>query len=88
MAPEISEQGSLEITETHKQRRKRLANERLRNYRKKQKVNTSTGVPIITKEVSQKKCGIVRHELGTMDQLCIHCGAKFWMEEKDRSSNR
>src|SRR5688572_16287663 len=23
-----------------------------------------------------------------MNQICIHCGAKFWMEEKDHNSNR
>jgi hypothetical protein len=27
------------------------------------------------------------HELGQMDQVCIHCGAKFWMEERNSSSS-
>jgi hypothetical protein len=22
------------------------------------------------------------HELERMDQICVHCGAKFWIEEK------
>jgi hypothetical protein len=30
----------------------------------------------------------VRHELGRMDQTCIHCGAKFWMEEKINHSSQ
>ncbi|RIA81270.1 hypothetical protein C1645_675349, partial [Glomus cerebriforme] len=27
------------------------------------------------------------HELGRMNQTCIHCGAKFWMEEKNRNTS-
>lgn len=27
--------------------------------------------------------GIKYHELGRMDELCIHYDAKFWMDEKD-----
>jgi hypothetical protein len=23
-----------------------------------------------------------------MDQICVHCGAKFWIEEKDRDSRQ
>jgi hypothetical protein len=28
-----------------------------------------------------------RLDLGSMDQTCSHCGAKFWLNEKDQSSN-
>ncbi|CAG8749080.1 19450_t:CDS:2, partial [Rhizophagus irregularis] len=27
-----------------------------------------------------------RHEFGRMGQICIHCDAKFWIEDKDRDS--
>src|SRR5262249_23148295 len=36
----------------------------------------------------QKTTNTERHELGRMDQICVHCGAKFWMDEKDQSSSR
>src|SRR6266542_1840169 len=29
----------------------------------------------------------VCHELGKMDQICIYCDAKFWLNEKDRNSS-
>ena len=63
--------------ETSKQREKRLNRERLSHFRKKQK----------TKDNRQPYVGIKRHELGRMDQVCIHCGAKFWINEKDQSSS-
>ncbi|CAG8545368.1 10198_t:CDS:2 [Acaulospora morrowiae] len=28
------------------------------------------------------------YKLGRIDQTCIHCGTKFWIEEKDQSSSR
>ena len=31
--------------------------------------------------------GLTRYELGIIDQICIHCGAKFWIDEKDRNSS-
>ncbi|CAI2199425.1 17562_t:CDS:2, partial [Funneliformis geosporum] len=30
---------------------------------------------------------IRRHGLGRMDQICTHCNAKFWINEKDKSSS-
>ena len=30
----------------------------------------------------------IRHDLGRMDQLCLHCNAKFWMGEKDINSSQ
>src|SRR5437763_70334 len=29
-----------------------------------------------------------RLDLGSMDQTCLHCGAKFWLSEKDRNSSK
>ena len=29
---------------------------------------------------------IIRHDCGRMDQLCLHCGSKFWIGEKDQRS--
>ena len=29
-----------------------------------------------------------RYELGRMDQVCIHCGAKFWIDERDQKSSK
>ena len=30
----------------------------------------------------------VHHDLGRMDQLCLHCNARFWMGEKDINSSQ
>ncbi|CAI2193395.1 11755_t:CDS:2, partial [Funneliformis geosporum] len=30
---------------------------------------------------------IRHHKLGRMDQFCIHCNAKFWINEKDKSGS-
>lgn len=68
---------SLQGTLTHDQRKKRLNKERQAHYRKKQR----------TKNVTQDNNGIKRHELGWMDKICTHCGAKFWIEEKDHHSS-
>jgi len=61
-------------SETPKQRKRRLNNERqATHYKKKQKTK-------------QDSISIRRHELGRMNQICIHCNAKFWIEEKDGNS--
>ena len=49
--------------ETPQQRKRRLNKEKQSHYRKRPKI--------------QQDLGIRRHELGRMDQLCIHCGARF-----------
>src|ERR1044071_9151009 len=66
--------------EIPKLRQMRLAKERQACFRKRQKINNE-------RMMDELEC-ITRHDLGQMDQICIHCGAKFWMEEKDHSSNR
>ena len=53
-------------------RQRRLNRKRQSNYRRRHN-NNSTGI---------------RLELGRMDQVCIHCGAKFWMNEKDQRSSQ
>ena len=63
--------------ETSEQRKKRLARERMNNSRKKQKIRNT-----------ERRVEGIRHELGRMDQICTHCGAKFWLNEKDRNSSR
>ena len=35
----------------------------------------------------QDSNGIGRYELGRMYQICVHCEAKFWMEESDQCSS-
>ncbi|RIA93994.1 hypothetical protein C1645_690203 [Glomus cerebriforme] len=40
--------------------------------------------------MNELKCtdnGLTRHELGRMNQTYIHCGAKFWMEEKNQNTS-
>src|SRR5581483_10483721 len=54
-------------------RKKRLNRERQTAYQKKQK--------------TQQYINENRHELGRMDRNCIHCGAKFWIDEKDQGSS-
>src|SRR3989337_2297852 len=60
--------------EPSKQRTKRLKTERQYINRKRQK--------------TQHRTSINRHELERMNQICIHCGAKFWIDEKDQNSSR
>lgn len=66
-----------EASETPEIRRSILANERKSRSRKRQK----------TRELECTDNGISRHELGRMNQTCVHCGARFWMEEKIRNSS-
>ncbi|PKY39566.1 hypothetical protein RhiirA4_312718, partial [Rhizophagus irregularis] len=63
------------MSETTDQRKKRLCKERVSRFRKKQKNNCT--------EKREE-----RHELGNMEQTCIHCDAKFWIEERVRNSSR
>jgi len=71
-----------EASEPLEQRRKRLNRERQTRFKKKQKINNDDD------RVKNTDNGITRYELGRMDQICIHCGAKYWIEEKDRNSSR
>jgi hypothetical protein len=68
-------------SEAPDQRKKRLINKNQANYRKKQKLN-------INPTSRQDNIGAKCHELGRMDQICTHCGAKFWMDEKDQHSSQ
>ena len=67
-------------SETFEQCNKRLRSKNQANYRKRQKTRYGTD---INSTNNQNSVGMKRHELGRMDKLCIHCGAKFWMNEKD-----
>ena len=72
-------------SETSEQCKKRLRNKNQANYRKKQKTKHSAVMnPTCKQDNNRTKC----HELGRMDQICIHCGANFWMEERDQCSNQ
>ena len=65
-------------------RKRRLHNESQTRYRKRQKTTYRgyrTGINLM--DISIK-----HHELGRMDQVCIHCGAKFWIEERDQHSSQ
>ena len=66
-------------SETFEQHKKRLYRENKSRYRKKQKTRHSDG-----QQYNSIRC----HELGRMDQICIHCGAKFWINEKDQKSSQ
>ena len=55
-------------------RQRRLNQERQSNYRRRH-TNTST-----------VNANAIRHDLGRMNQVCIYCGSKFWMNEKDQRS--
>ena len=70
--------------ETPNQRKRRLNREKLSRHYKKQKNQHRTGINLLDE---QQYINIRRHELGRMDQICIHCGAKFWIDEKDKSSS-
>lgn len=65
----------------HEQRRKKLKSQHQAIYRKRKKQRTTheSNLNLLNRQVNN---GINRHELGRMDQICIHCGAKFWIEEK------
>ncbi|CAG8639081.1 17353_t:CDS:2, partial [Rhizophagus irregularis] len=63
------------MSETTDQRKKRLCKERVSHFRKKQKNNCT--------EKREE-----RHELKNIEQTCIHCDAKFWIEERIRNSSR
>src|SRR5688500_14562475 len=68
--------------ETSEQRKKRLKSEHQATYRKRQKTKRED-----TNNISkQDTICIKRHELGRMNQICIKCGAKFWIEEKQNKS--
>src|SRR3989337_4572996 len=75
-----SAQNSFETAETPEQRRKRIGREKQAHYKKKQKINHTEDNIHIDR--------IVRHDLGRMNQTCTHCGAKFWLSEKDQKSTR
>ena len=62
-----------------------MCNERQIMRRKKQRVRHRLN---INPTSEQDNIGAKRHELGRMDQICIHCGAKFWMDEKDQCSSQ
>ena len=59
-------------SETSNDRQRRLNQNRQRNY-KRRRINNNIDV---------------RHDLGSMDQLCLHYGAKFWMDEKNQRSTQ
>ena len=71
-------------SETPDQRKKRLSRERQSHHYKRQKTQHRTGINLLEE---QQCINIRRHELGRMDQVCIHCGARFWMNEKNQSSS-
>jgi PIF1-like helicase/Helitron helicase-like domain at N-terminus len=73
-------------SETSEQRKKRLNKESQSRCRKRQKNNYKAGINLLN---GQQYININRHELDRMDQICIYCNAKFWIDEKDhRSSQR
>ncbi|PKY58404.1 hypothetical protein RhiirA4_480296 [Rhizophagus irregularis] len=84
-----------EESESIESRRKRLARERQVSLRERRKINdenrhpdhTEQEINDRTNELERTDNGITRHELGRMNQTCIHYGAKFWMEEKNRNSS-
>ena len=68
-------------SEIFEQRNKRLRNKKQANYRKRQKTR-------YYETNKQNNNNTKRHKLGRMDRICIHCGAKFWIEEKDCNSSQ
>ena len=71
--------------EMHEQRKKRLKSERQATYKKRQKTKYKSNVNPTNR---QDSTGIKRHELGRINQICICCGAKFWVEEKNHNSRK
>ncbi|CAI2196417.1 16124_t:CDS:1 [Funneliformis geosporum] len=59
-------------SETSNDRQRRLNQIRQRNY-KRRRINNNIDI---------------RHDLESMNQLCLHCGAKFWMDEKNQRSTQ
>jgi len=57
-------------SEISNDRQRRLNQERQSNYRRRHSNNSTD----------------IRLDLGRMNQVCIHCGSKFWMNEKDQRS--
>ena len=57
-------------SETSNDRQRRLNQNRQRNY-KRRRINNNIDV-----------C----YDLESMDQLCLHCDAKFWIDEKNQKS--
>src|SRR5947208_15846012 len=68
------------------QRKRKLKRENQSRYREKQKTKHRSGVNLL--EGQQQYANVLRHELGRIDQICIHCGAKFWIDEKDCNSSQ
>ena len=58
-------------SETSNDHQRRLQQNRQRNLYKRRRINNNIDV-----------C----HDLGSMDQLCLHCDAKFWIDEKNQKS--
>ena len=67
------------------QRKRKLKRENQSRYRKKQKTKHRSGVNLLERQ--QQYANVWRHELGRMDQICIYCNAKFWINEKDQNSS-
>ncbi|CAI2198545.1 16632_t:CDS:2, partial [Funneliformis geosporum] len=59
-------------SETFNDHQRRLNQIRQRNY-KRRRINNNIDI---------------RHDLGSMNQLCLHCVAKFWMDEKNQRSTQ
>src|SRR5690349_7423647 len=72
-------------SEIPEQRKRRLNNERQAYYKNRQKTKYQTNTNPIKR---QEKIDIERHDLGRMNQICVHCGAKFWIEVKEHHSSK
>ena len=70
--------------EQSEQRKKRLHKESQARYKKRQRTKYRAGIDL----TDGQHISIERHELGRMDQICVHCGAKFWIDEKDQNSSK
>src|SRR3954471_3703334 len=73
-------------SESLEQRKKRLNKESQAHCRKKQKSEKTkykAGINLI----DGQQINIKRHELKRMDQICVYCGAKYWIDEKDQGSS-
>ena len=69
------------------QRKRKLKRENQSRYRKKQKTKHRSGINLLERQ-QQYANNILHYELGRMDQICIHCNAKFWIDEKDHNSSQ
>src|SRR5947207_7069368 len=65
--------------------KKRLNNKCQTHYRKRQKIKYAADTNSINRQGSNN---IKHYELGRMDQICVYCGAKFWIEERNHGSNQ